>query len=224
MSRAPLLLVASLVVAGCGDAASAPAVAAAGPVQGAPLRPPKPTPLPPEAATIGDTDSSPPADPAIAPPSATAPASATPAAAAAPAATPVAAASDDDYLEVDFDQLSGFECASYASTERPPIPEKILALSGKKVTVTGYMMPIAAEAGGVRKFLVMRYRFGCCYAVTPKINEWIEVTMDKGLAEYMPDTLDSVWGVLEVKEQLRDGAAVGLYKIRATKSEFTEAK
>jgi hypothetical protein len=86
------------------------------------------------------------------------------------------------------------------------------------------MMPLASEAGGAKKFLIMRYQFGCCYAVTPKINEWIEVTMVSGVADYMPDTLDTVWGVLEVKEELRDGAAISLYKVRATKSEFTEAR
>lgn len=238
MRLASLLVLALLAAAGCGDAA--PLTAAAGPVQGAPLRAPKTESVPAELAAIGDVDTSPPggtsadalppivpapAAPAETPPPAPAPAPAeTPSPAPAPAPVAAAAASDDEFEEVDFDVLAAFECASYASTERPPIPEKILALSGRKVTVTGYMMPLSHEAGGAKKFLIMRYKFGCCYAVTPKINEWIEVTMDKGVAEYAPDTLDTVWGVLEVKEELRDGAAVGLYKIRASKSEFTEAR
>jgi hypothetical protein len=217
-----------LCVAGCGD--PAPPLAAADPVQGAPMRRPKKAPMPPEAAAIGDMDTGRPGETSGEPPSAVAPVTKVPApvgaasAAASASASAPQPAADDEYQEVDFDELSAFECASYASTERPPIPEKVLALSGRKVSVTGYMMPLSCEAGGAKKFLIMRYKFGCCYAVTPKINEWIEVTMDKGVADYMPDTLDTVWGVLEVKEETRDGAAVGLYKIRATKSEFTEAR
>ena len=232
MRRASLLFLALLAAAACDDAA--PLTATAGPVQGAPLRAPKTAPVAAEVTAIGDVDTTPPGEtsadplPPIVPESAAPAAPVQPAetkpAAPAPAPTPAAAASDGEFEEVDFDVLASFECATYASTERPPIPEKILALSGRKVTVTGYMMPLSHEAGGAKKFLIMRYKFGCCYAVTPKINEWIEVTMEKGVAEYAPDTLDTVWGVLEVKEELRDGAAIGLYKIRASKSEFTEAR
>jgi hypothetical protein len=227
MRRASLLVLALLAAAGCDDAAHM--TATAGPVQGAPLRAPKtarvPASVPADVAAIGDVDTVPPGEtsadplPPIVPPPAK-PAETKPAA----AAPSVPAAADGEFEEVDFDLLASFECASYASTERPPVPEKILALSGKKVTVTGYMMPLSHEAGGAKKFLIMRYKFGCCYAVTPKINEWIEVTMEKGVADYAPDTLDTVWGVLEVKEELRDGGAVGLYKILASKSEFTEAR
>jgi len=221
MSRWAAPLFALLFVAGCDERPHAPADTR--PVQGAPLRSAKATPLPPEAAAIGDTDARLPGEANPEPPLAIAPVK--PAPAPAPAsADPVPAAGGDEYQEVDFELLAGFECASYASTERPPVPERILALSGRKVAVTGYMMPLSSESGGAKKFLIMRYQFGCCYAVTPKINEWIEVTMVKGVADYMPDTLDTVWGELEVKEELRDGAAISLYKLRATKSEFTEAR
>jgi len=60
------------------------------------------------------------------------------------------------------------------------VPEKILALSGKRVAIDGYMMPLAYEAGGAKKFLLMKNQYGCCFAQTPKVNEWIEVTMQDG--------------------------------------------
>ena len=97
-------------------------------------------------------------------------------------------------------------------------------MAGKKLVLDGYMMPLQYEAGGAKKFLLMRYKFGCCYAVSPKINEWIEVTMEKGVADYMPDTITSVWGVLSVEEEMREGASVGLYKMKAARAEFSEAK
>ena len=217
MRRAAVPLIALLLVAGCDERPHAPADTR--PVQGAPLRIAKATPLPAEAAAIGDTDARLPGEASPEPPLAIEPVKPAPA-----PADPAPAANGDEYQELDFELLAGFECASYASTERPPVPEKILALSGRKVAVSGYMMPLSSESGGAKKFLIMRYQFGCCYAVTPKINEWIEVTMVNGVADYIPDTLDTVWGVLEVKEELRDGAAISLYKMRATKSEFTEAR
>ena len=104
------------------------------------------------------------------------------------------------------------------------MPAKIRALTGKSVVIDGFMMPLSYEAGGAKKFLLMRYRFGCCYAVAPKINEWIEVTMQSGVADYLPDTIDTVWGVLTVKEEIKDGVTTGLYTLKATRSELTDAR
>jgi hypothetical protein len=183
-------------------------------VKGTPFLAPKPKPLSPDAATIGDTDTVKRDEPVI------------PAVPVAAPATP-APANSDKFESTSFDELSGFECAVSASDAngKYPIPAKVLALSGRKVVVDGYMMPLAYEAGGAKKFLLMRYRFGCCYAVTPKINEWIEVTMQGGsVADYLPDTIATVWGVLDIKEELRDGVASGLYKLKASRSELTEAR
>jgi hypothetical protein len=211
--RIPAALLAVLLAAGCGDSAAAPDASALD-VKGTPFLAPRPKALPPEAMTIGDTDVARPDDPVVV--------AAPPAAAATPA--PAAA---DKFVSTSFDELSGFECAAYAaeSNTKYDIPAKVLALSGHKVVIDGYMMPLAYEAGGAKKFLLMRYKFGCCYAVSPKINEWIEVTMDGGsVADYIPDTIATVWGVLDVKQEQRDGVAAGLYKIKASKSELTEAR
>jgi len=215
---------ASLLAAGCGDSPPAAASPVAD-VKGTPFLAPKPKSLSPEAATIGDTDTVPRNDVpvVVAPPAAPA--------AAAPAtpvpAVPAAPAASDKFESTSFDELAGFACAAYASDAKAKyeIPAKVLALNGKRIVIDGYMMPLQYEAGGARKFLLMRFKFGCCYAVAPKINEWIEVTMEGGsVADYMPDTIASVWGVLDIKEEQRDGVASGLYKIKASRSELTEAR
>src|SRR5262245_31358419 len=123
MRRASLRLsLALLCLAGCGDEPRATASAA--PVQGAPIRAAKKAdPVPPEAAAIGDMDARSSAESAGDPPSAIAPVTAAPAPAGGTSAS-LPAASDDDYQEVDFDLLAGFECASYASSERPPRSEE----------------------------------------------------------------------------------------------------
>ena len=184
-------------------------------VKGTPFLAPVAAPLPPDAATLGDTDSPRPGD--------------IPPAAAAlhptPAAEPSAPAPGEPE-PVSFDDLSGFEFVSYGGRgkDEHEVPAKIRALTGKSVVIDGFMMPLSYEAGGAKKFLLMRYRFGCCYAVAPKINEWIEVTMQSGVADYLPDTIDTVWGVLTVKEEIKDGVTTGLYTLKATRSELTDAR
>jgi hypothetical protein len=225
--RLPALLLATALAAGCGDSAPAPS-AVVPDVQGTPFVAAKPKDPPPPAGAIGDTDTLKAGEPLAA---GAAPAAAPPAAAATPAAAQAAAepapAAPDQFTSTSFDELSGFACPAYATdaAAKFEIPAKVAALSGKKVVLDGYMMPLQYEAGGAKKFLLMRFKFGCCYAVAPKINEWIEVTMEGGrVADYMPDTIATVWGVLEIKEETRDGVVSGLYKMRATKSELTEAR
>lgn len=220
--RALPLLVVGLVASACGDSGRAPAPDAAD-VKGTPFRvakAPEPAAEPP---AIGDVDTPREGDqPPLSVPSVVASPAAAPAPVPSPA--PAAAAAAEQFEPVSFDELASFACAQYASGEKHEIPAKILALSGKRIAIDGYMMPLAYEAGGTKKFLLMRYRFGCCYAVPPMLNEWIEVTMAKGVADYIPDTLSTVSGVLTVKEETKDGAATGLYTMVASHTEFTEAR
>jgi hypothetical protein len=218
--RATALVLLSAFAAGCGD--SVPAGAPLPPdLKGTPFVVAKPKAPPPAAPDLGDVDSAPPAEP----PAAAAPVEPAPSPEPPPPAAPPQA--EGQYESTSFDELSGFACAAYAAEAgtKYEIPKKILALSGKRIVLDGFMMPLQYEAGGAKKFLLMRYQFGCCYAVTPKINEWIEVTMEGGaIADYIPDALATVWGTLEVKEEIKDGVTSGLYKMRATKNEITEAK
>jgi hypothetical protein len=212
-------LVATLALAvGCGDSSAKPAAPALD-VKGAPMRrdPASEPPAPPPVAAVGDVAK---AAPVVAPqPEAAAP---------APAPTPpTTTAGVDDAKTVTFDELAGFDYALYAEETKTKheIPAKIQALSGKKIAVDGYMMPLAYEAGGAKKFILMKNQFGCCYGGTPKLNEWIEVTMEGGaVAEYQQHVLVTAWGVLEVKPESRDGVATSLYKMRGIRTDFTEAK
>jgi hypothetical protein len=220
--RAFLLVALGLAGSACGDSGGTPAPADLD-VKGTPFMVAKKPEPAAEPSAIGDVDTPREGDqPPLAPPSVVeAPAAPPP---PVPAPAPAAAPAAEQFEPVSFDELASFACAQYASGEKHEIPAKILALSGKKIAIDGYMMPLAYEAGGTKKFLLMRYRFGCCYAVPPMLNEWIEVTMAKGVADYIPDTLSTVSGVLTVKEETRDGAATGLYTMVASHTEFTEAR
>jgi hypothetical protein len=183
-------------------------------VKGAPLRRESPPELTRDVASLGDADLVKPA--AVQPP------------VPEPVGNPTpAAASPADYQNVTFEELSGFDYALYASESKQthPVPEKIRALSGKRIAVDGYMMPLVGESGGAKKFLLLKSQTGCCYGGTPKLNEWIEVTMDAGVvAKYEHFALVTVWGVLEVNPESREGMATGLYKMAGSRAEFTEAK
>jgi len=211
-------LVATLALAaGCGESAAQPAAPVAD-AKGEPLRREPTTPLAAEAAAVGDVAG---ASTAVAPPEPPAPPPQTP-----PAPT-AAKETSDDFQTVTFDELSGFDYALYAeeSKTKHEVPAKIAALSGKKIAVDGYMMPIQYEAGGAKKFILMKNQFSCCFGGTPKLNEWVEVTMDGGaVAAYEHRALITAWGVLEVKPESRDGMATSLYKMRGVRTEFTEAK
>ena len=197
------LVLAACAAAGCGW--SPPVATISLDVKGAPFRVAKPeTALEP----IGDVDAGEPPSPPL------------PVAPPAPQPSPPA---KDEEVPTSFDDLASFEFPAGGSQERT-LPESIVRLSGRRVVLDGYMMPLQYEAGGAKKFLLMRYRFGCCYAVSPQLNEWIEVTMDKGVADYIPDALSTVWGVLVVKEETREGATIGLYKMRASRAEISEAR
>jgi hypothetical protein len=225
--RVRSLLVAGLLVAACGD--SGPAQPPTGiDVKGTPFLVTRTAePAVPDVA-IGDVDAPREGDqPPLPPPSAVEPPAEpppVPAPAPSPPSAPPAAGEDGEFEPVSFDELASFTFTQYASGEKHEVPAKILALSGKRIAVDGYVMPLSYEAGGAKKFLLMRYRFGCCYSVPPMLNEWIEVTMAKGVADYIPDTLSTVSGVLTVKEETKDGAATGLYTMLASRSEFTEAR
>jgi hypothetical protein len=214
--RLAALVATFALAAGCGESSAKPVVPVAD-VKGEPLRREPAKPLVPDADAVGDVGR---AAPVLAPPERPAP---PPATAPAPAPAPAA----DDFQTVTFDELAGFDYALYAEETKTKheVPAKITALSGKKVAVDGYMMPIAYEAGGAKKFILMKNQFGCCYGGTPKLNEWIEVTMEGGaVAEYQQHVIMTTWGVLEVKPESRDGMATSLYKMRGVRTEYTEAK
>lgn len=218
-TRSVILLVtglaATLLTGGCGE--SATTIPAAADIQGTPFRR-EATGSVGAGAAIGDLDVSPPQDLATIAPI-------LPEVKSAPAAPKPGAA--DSYVGTSFEELAGFEYTSYASEEtaKPEIPAAVRALSGKKVVVEGYLMPLSYEAGGAKKFLLMQNQFTCCYAITPQLNEWIEVEMQGGaVAEYIPHQLVSVWGLFEVVEEQKDGVSVGLYKMKGTRTEFSEAK
>ena len=97
---------------------------------------------------------------------------------------------------VTFDLLSGYDY------EKGHIPERIKALDGQKVAVTGFMFATLFDKTSVKGFLLMKDQNTCCFGAVPNENDFIDVEMSssKGV-RYIPDVPVTVVGKLSVGEK-----------------------
>lgn len=95
---------------------------------------------------------------------------------------------------------------------KTPIPDKVRALDGKRVEVTGFMMPIN-EPQHLTRFIVVQSLWGCCFGQTPAVNHVIVVTMEPGkVVNFYPDPV-RVTGVFSVGETREEGYLVSIYRL-----------
>lgn len=140
---------------------------------------------------------------------------------------------DEGYQLVGFDRLASFAYTpaeldpTAAKTETPAvganqIPEKIKELNTKKVTVTGFMLPVKMEQGLVTEFLLVKDPMMCCYGIMPKLNEWVVVKMTgKGVPPLM-DVPISFEGRLKVGELYDNGYLTGIYLLEGERQAATK--
>lgn len=101
------------------------------------------------------------------------------------------------------------------------IPAFIKDLNGTKAAVTGFMLPVDTDDSGVytTAFIIVRNQMACCFGVTPKLNEWIRVTMKKGRkTKILMDVPTTVYGTLETGEKYDDIMGYSLYRMTAVKT------
>lgn len=69
----------------------------------------------------------------------------------------------------------------YDEGEAIEFPERIQALDGEKVALTGYMIAVTWDDDRVKNFMLVRDLMACCFGGSPEPDEWVDVTMvDKG--------------------------------------------
>jgi hypothetical protein len=120
---------------------------------------------------------------------------------------------DKDCIEAGFDLLASFEYGKPVDEDWPAgvtsevkaykheIPAQIKSLNGRRVRVTGFMLPLEMENGLATDFLIMKSQTLCCYGVYPRENEWVSVHMTgRGMRAVM-DVPVSVEGELHVGTQ-----------------------
>ena len=156
-----------LLVVGCGDAAAPPA---AGPLVGAtlvdagaetatpPARAPVPAEVPPAPAAV----ESPPVTPVPAP------------------ATVPAAAATATRLPLDFAALAAWDVARIRLPSKlPPVPEALQALHGRRVAISGYVVPDRMREGHkILTALFIKHLAACCFGTIPKLNEWVHLQIE----------------------------------------------
>ncbi len=101
-----------------------------------------------------------------------------------------------------------------------PIPGFIERLNGAPVAVVGFMIPLDTNEAGDKatSFILARSQATCCYGITPKMNEWIYVIMDKGKeADAVMDIPVTAFGVLSVGEEKKTDTGWSLYRMSSDK-------
>ena len=135
----------------------------------------------------------------------------------------------EDHLDVGFETLGGYPFkltkeqalaiggGDRAATDamNAQVPDVIRQLDGKKVLLTGFMLPMKLEGGLTNEFLLVANSMLCCYGVVPPMNQWAVVTMKKGGVKPLQDVPVQVFGTLRVQPQIENGVLSTLYTLEA---------
>ena len=129
-----------------------------------------------------------------------------------------------DFTPVGFDLLASynFEVPDGPSTNKTEtadaqIPDKVKAFDKKKVSMTGFMLPLKVESGTVTEFLLLKDQSMCCFGAMPKITEWVSVkTGAKGFKSVMDQPV-TIHGTLRVGAMRENGYLIGIYSMDGEK-------
>lgn len=103
------------------------------------------------------------------------------------------------------------------------MPKHIRELSGKKVMMIGFMLPID-EVQNIKEFLLVKSLWSCCYGQPPDIHGIVRVVMPKGkTTDYFFDPLKIV-GTFKVEATILDGYCVDIYQLHVESLEAMKLK
>jgi len=103
------------------------------------------------------------------------------------------------------------------------MPKRIKKLSGKKVLMTGFMLPID-EVQNIKEFLLVESLWSCCYGQPPDIHGIVRVVMPKKkTTDYFFDPLKII-GTFKVEATMMDGYCVDIYQLHVESLEALKFK
>jgi hypothetical protein len=128
-------------------------------------------------------------------------------------------------LKLGFDRLAGYkfiapdfdpaaDSKSAPPTGESQIPEIVKSWSGKKVVVTGFMLPTKIDNGKTTEFLLMANQMACCFGSVPNMNDWVVVRIPKGTA-VIQDVPISFRGTFKVGAMFENRYMTGIYELQA---------
>jgi hypothetical protein len=125
------------------------------------------------------------------------------------------------YKYVPPDPDSGDGSTSVAGKDQ--IPADIRAMSGTKIEIEGYAVPLDFEKGIATKFILLPAPLACCFAEAPPMNRWITVAnVGKSDFDSSKYAVIRVSGAFDVGEETREGYVIGIYRVKADKIENVE--
>ena len=103
------------------------------------------------------------------------------------------------------------------------MPKRVKDLSGKKVLMTGFMLPID-EVQNIKEFLLVESLWSCCYGQPPDIHGIVRVVMpEKKTTDYFFDPLKII-GTFKVESTVMDGYCVDIYQLHVDSLEAIKFK
>jgi hypothetical protein len=126
------------------------------------------------------------------------------------------------YARIGFSQLAGFTFVAppqpVPAGQPPPdvlaqVPAAVRRLDGRKVVLTGFMLPTKLENGYATEFLFLSSSQLCCFGITPALNEWILVRMRKEGLPAVQDVPVALAGRLRVQARWNDGFLTSIYEL-----------
>jgi len=127
------------------------------------------------------------------------------------------------YQTVNFDLLAGFAYGEprgpigidLSGSAREVIPQEVTALSGRPVSVSGFMLPLDFDGEGVTEFLLNANYDMCYFGAPTRPNDFVVVRMRDGRRTRFVHTPVIVFGTLEVGEQRKGDRVVSIYRMTA---------
>jgi hypothetical protein len=120
-----------------------------------------------------------------------------------------AAPKDGQVYAITMKELGNFD---YDPDKGGNIPDDVKKLTGTKVRVQGFMIPLD-QADNISHFSLVPSLFACCFGQPPQIQHQIVVHTPKGKAVgYYPDEIVCE-GVLKVEEKKDDGYIVSVFEM-----------
>jgi hypothetical protein len=147
--------------------------------------------------------------------------------------TPVSDIVHDGFVQLGWDRLSGFKFDVYefysetnsgraALKSDDTIPADVKSYDGRKVAITGFVLPLRIRRQLVTEFLLLRDQGTCCFGAQAQINHFIRVKLPGGFRYEAPMPV-TVSGTLRVGESYVQGYLTGIYQMAAEQVQPGEA-
>jgi hypothetical protein len=127
-----------------------------------------------------------------------------------------------------FDQLAGYPLklteelalstnrTAWADSQiNAMIPESIRKLDGQRISVEGFMLPVAYEQEHLTEFMLVRDMPGCCFGSFPNPHEWVKGVVKNPKIKAELDHPVRVRGLFHVGAERHGGYLSSIYRLDA---------